>query len=76
MIATLRPGQQILFVRPLTEGAQSWEAPWTQLVRRRSAQWGAILAADRSLKPVWVAPHNYRGACCVGDSAVLYKKIA
>ncbi len=76
LIAKLRPGQQILFVRPLTEGAQSWQAPWTQLVRRRSAQWGAILSADPSLKPVWVAPHNYRGACCVGDSAVLYKKIA
>jgi mannosyltransferase len=76
LIATLRPGQQILFVRPLTEGAQSWDAPWTQLVRRRSAQWGAILSADQSLKPVWVAPHNYRGACCVADSAVLYKKIA
>ncbi len=76
LLATLRLGQQVLFVRPLTEGAQSWEAPWTQLVRRRSAQWGAILSAQPSLKPVWVAPHNYRGACCVGDSAVLYKKVA
>ncbi len=76
LIATLRPGQQILFVRPLTEGAQSWEAPWTELVRRRSAQWGEILSADQSLKPIWVAPHNYRGSCCVADSAVLYKKIA
>ena len=34
------PGQQLLFVRPLTEGAQNWQAPWTKLVRRRSAQWG------------------------------------
>lgn len=76
LVANLRTGQQILFVRPLTEGAQSWQASWTQLVRRRSAQWGAILSADTSLKPVWVAPHNYRGACCVADSAVLYKKIA
>ncbi len=76
IIANLRPGQQVLFLRPLTEGAQSWEAPWTQLVRRRSAQWGAILSADKSLTPVWVAPHNYRGSCCVADSAVLYKKIA
>jgi hypothetical protein len=76
LIASLKPGQQVLFVRPLTEGAQSWEAPWTQLVRRRSAQWGAILSSDRALKPVWVAPHNYRGACCVGDSAVLYEKVA
>ena len=77
LIASLRPGQQLLFVRPLTEGAQSWEAPWTQLVRRRSAQWGALLgAAIRSLRPVAWAPHNYRGACCVGDSAVLYQKVS
>jgi mannosyltransferase len=73
LLATLRPGQQLLFVRPLTEGAHNWEAPWTELVRRRSAQWGAILQADRNLVPVWTAPHNYRGACCVADSAVLYK---
>ncbi len=76
LLATLRPGQQVLFVRPLTEGTQNWSAPWTQLIRRRSAQWGAILQADRSLVPVAVAPHNYRGACCVADSAVLYKKVA
>ncbi len=76
LLATLRRGQQVLFVRPLTEGVHNWEASWTQLVRRRSAQWGAILAADRSLKPVWTAPHNYRGACCVADSAVLYQKVA
>jgi hypothetical protein len=76
LVATLRPGQHVLFIRPLTEGAQSWEAPWTQLVRRRSAQWGALLAGDRSLKPIAWAPHNYRGACCVGDSALLYQKVA
>jgi hypothetical protein len=77
LVASLRPGQRLLFVRPLTEGAQNWQAPWTLLVRRRSAQWGALLSADPSLKPVpgaW-APHSYRGACCVADSAVLYTKI-
>jgi hypothetical protein len=78
IVAGLRPGQQLLFVRPLTEGAQNWEAPWTLLVRRRSAQWGALLQSDPSLKRVpgaW-APHNYRGSCCVADSAVLFKKVA
>ena len=77
LVASLKPGQQLLYVRPLTEGAQNWEAPWTQLVRRRSAQWGAILTSDvaaGTLKPVTVAPHNYRGACCVADSAMLYQK--
>jgi len=76
IIASLKPGQQLLYVRPLTEGAHNWEASWTQLVRRRAAQWGALLAADPTLKPVFVAPHNYRGACCVADSAVLYQKVA
>ena len=76
LLASLKPGQRILFVRPLTEGADNWQAPWTQLVRRRAAQWGALLAGDRSLKEVAVAPHNYRGACCVADSAVLYQKVS
>jgi hypothetical protein len=76
LLASLKPGQQILYVRPLTEGASNWKAPWTQLVRRRAAQWGALLAGDRSLREVAVAPHNYRGACCVADSSVLYQKIS
>jgi hypothetical protein len=79
LIASLRPGQQLLFVRPLTVGVENWDEPWTQLVRRRSAQWGAILQADVAagvLKPVAVAPHNYVQACCVADSAVLYDKTA
>jgi hypothetical protein len=74
LVASLKPNQQVLFVRPLTEGAQNWQAPWTLLIRRRSAQWGALLASDPSLKPVAWAPHSYRGACCVADSALLYKK--
>jgi hypothetical protein len=76
LIDSVKPGQQILYIRPLTEGAQNWLAPWTVMVRRRSAQWGAIISADRQLVPVAVAPHNYPGACCVADSAVLYKKVA
>jgi hypothetical protein len=77
LVANLKAGQQLLYVRPLTEGVQNWEASWTQLVRRRSAQWGAILTSDvaaGTLKPVAWAPHNYRGACCVADSAMLYRK--
>jgi mannosyltransferase len=75
LLANLRPGQKVLFVRPLTEGVQNWKAPWTQLVRRRSAQWGAILAGDTTLRQVQVAPQFYRGASTVGNSAVLYEKL-
>ena len=77
LVASLRPGQQLLYVRPLTEGVKNWQAPWTELVRRRSAQWGAILQADVNggiLKVVGLAPNYYRGAPDIADSAVLYKK--
>jgi len=76
LLGNLRPGQKVLFVRPLTEGVTNWKAPWTQLVRRRSAQWGAILAGDASLRQIQVAPQFYRGASTVGNSAVLYEKTA
>jgi hypothetical protein len=77
LVATLRPGQQLLYVRPLTEGAKNWSASWPQLVRRRAAQWGQILTsdvADGKLKTIAWAPHNYRSACCVASAAVLYQK--
>ena len=79
LVSAMRPGQRLLFIRPLTEGAQNWQAPWTEMVRRRSAQWGAGLTADvadGTLKALTWAPHNYRGACCVANSAVLYQKVS
>jgi mannosyltransferase len=75
LLAKLRPGQKVLFVRPITDGIVNWKAPWTQLVRRRSAQWGAILARDTTLRQVQTAPQFYRGASTVGDSAVMYVKV-
>ncbi len=79
LVASLTPGQQLLYVRPLTEGAQNWEAPWTQLIRRRSAQWGAILQADVDsgvLRVVATAPRMYHAAPDIADSAVLYERNA
>jgi hypothetical protein len=74
LLNALRKGQQVLFIRPLTEGLVNWQAPWSVLVRRRSAQWSAIIAADKQLVPEAVAPDDYLGACCIADSAILYKK--
>jgi mannosyltransferase len=79
LVASLKPGQQLLYVRPLTEGANNWKSSWTQLVRRRSAQWGQILQDDVNrgvLKAVATAPHNYRGASILAYSAVLYEKVS
>ncbi len=74
LLNALKPGQQVVFIRPLTQGVQNWRASWTTLVRRRSAQWSEIIADDKQLKPVFWAPHTYDQACCVADSAVVYTK--
>lgn len=75
LLNSLKPGQRVLYIQPLTEGNSQWIASWTELIRLRSAQWGAIIAADKQLKPIAWAPHNYLGACCVANSAVLYQKV-
>jgi mannosyltransferase len=78
VLASLRPGQRLLYIRPLTEGAKNWKAPWTQLVRRRSAQLGALLQAEVSrgvLRQLSWSPHNYRGSSILADSGVLYEKV-
>lgn len=78
LVNGLAPGQRLLFIRPLTEGAQNWEASWTMMVRRRSAQWGQALTRDvaaGTLRVVSWAPHWYNNSTTVGNSAVLYQKV-
>jgi mannosyltransferase len=60
-------------VAPVTEERRDWRAPWTQLVRRRSAQWGALLERAE-MRQVATAPRFYREALTVGLRAVLYHK--
>jgi mannosyltransferase len=74
-INSLKIGQQLLYIRPLTEGVANWSAPWTLEIRRQSAIYGRIIQEDKQLVPEAWAPHNYVGACCIADSAVLYKKV-
>jgi mannosyltransferase len=79
LVASLRPGQQLLYVRPLTEGANNWKASWTSLVRRRAAQWGQLLQDDVNsgvLKQIQTAPDDYRGSSILAYSAVLYQKVS
>ena len=76
LVAKLAPGQHLLYIRPLTEGEDAWTSNWAALVRRRAAQWGALLASDPELRAVpgaW-APHSYEGSCCIASSALLFTK--
>ncbi|HET9102787.1 MAG TPA: hypothetical protein VFN55_05485 [Solirubrobacteraceae bacterium] len=76
LVSGLRPGAHLLYTRPMTEGAEAWKLDWSALVRRRSAQWGALLAHDPRLRVAAgvSAPHYYRGSCCISDSALLYTR--
>lgn len=79
IVASLAPGQQLLYIRPLTEGEKNWRSTWATLVRRRAAQWGQLLSQDvasGTLTQVASAPENYPGDCCIANSAVLYRKRA
>ena len=67
-------GGRVLIVHPVTARADDWDAPWTQLVRRRSAQWGAALAADKRFEVVRAVPPTYRRATRIGVRGVIYEK--
>jgi mannosyltransferase len=74
LLAKLPPSGRVLLVHPVTSRVDDWDAPWTQLVRRRSAQWGEALATNRRFKRIGVAPPNYRRATRIGVRGVLYEK--
>jgi mannosyltransferase len=74
LLANLPPGGQVLFVYPVTARSDDWDAPWTELVRRRGAQWGAALAANGEFEMVKAVPPNYRRATRIGVRGVLYEK--
>jgi mannosyltransferase len=74
LLDRLPAGGRVLIVHPVTARADDWDAPWTQLVRRASARWGAALAADDRLEKIGPVPSNYRRATRIGVRGVLYEK--
>ena len=51
LVKTLKPNQRLLAVFPIIRSAQ-WGAPWTKLVRTRSARWQRVLDRDQRLSRV------------------------
>jgi len=74
LLDELETGQRVLLVHPITTAASDWDAPWTELVRRRAAQWGAAMAADERFTLETAVPDVYRRANRIGVRAVLYTK--
>jgi mannosyltransferase len=46
----MRTGQQVYLIRPIVTRENEWTAPWTSLVKRRSAQWIHAMDRDKRFK--------------------------
>ena len=68
------PSGRVLLVHPVTTSVKDWDAPWTALVRRRSAQWGRALETDGRFAKEAAVPSFYRRARRIGVRGVLYTK--
>jgi hypothetical protein len=74
LLDKLPRSQRVLLVHPVTSDIESWDAPWTQLVRRRSAQWGRAMELDDRFTREEAVPSFYRRARRIGVRGVLYRK--
>ena len=74
LLDKLPRSRRVLLVHPVTSSIDDWDAPWTQLVRRRSAQWGQALELDRRFTRDRAVPAFYRRARRIGVRGVLYTK--
>ena len=74
-VSSLRPGQTLLLVNPIIRTA-SWRAPWTALVRKRSAQWQRQADRNPRLVRIGVQPRFGHGPLPRGVRATLYRKTA
>jgi mannosyltransferase len=68
-------GRRLLLLSPITENPRSWRAPWTELVRRRTAQYGGVVERDHRFRRLANAPAYYRYSSTVGARGVLYEKV-
>lgn len=74
LLDSLPRGAHVLLVPPVTSRTNDWDAPWTQLVRRRAAQWGEAVAGDKQFVRTATVPSFYRRAGRIGVRGVLYTK--
>ena len=74
LLASLPRGKALLLVRPVTAKNSSWNAPWTSLVRRRSASWARAVDRDPRFVRLARAPRALVGET-TGVQASLYLKL-
>jgi len=75
LLDRLPRSHRVLMVHPVTTNVSDWDAPWTQLVRRRAAQWGQAIEEDPRFEKDEAVPAFYRRAGRIGVRGVLYTKV-
>ncbi|HEV2820374.1 MAG TPA: glycosyltransferase family 39 protein [Solirubrobacteraceae bacterium] len=73
LIESLRSGQALILVQPIIR-TTSWRAPWTELVRRRAAQWEKVLDTDPRLRRSEALPEFGFKPLPRGIRTVIYRK--
>jgi mannosyltransferase len=75
LLDTVPVGGHVLLLRPIIGSDAAWNAPWTRLVRQRSAEWGSAMAHDKQFKLDQRWPRLKRGYAPRGLRALLYTKV-
>jgi hypothetical protein len=73
LLDALPVGRRLLLVRPLVEDPRRWRAPWTRLVRTRSAEWAAAVRRDGRFRAILVMAPGALGAR-VNVTVALFRK--
>jgi mannosyltransferase len=74
-VSSLRPGQTLVLINPVVR-ASNWRAPWTVLVRKRSAQWQRQADRNPNLVRIGAQPRFGNRPLTRGVRATLYRKTA
>jgi mannosyltransferase len=56
LLDRVRPGQRVVLLEPDFSSLARWRAPWSELVRERSATWEATMRSDRRFRVLSIAP--------------------
>ncbi len=75
LLATVPVGGHVLLLRPIIGSDAAWDAPWTRLVRQRSAEWASAIRVDPQFKLEARWPRLNRGYAPRGLRALLYTKV-
>ena len=74
LLARLRVGQQVLFVKPIVLNAARWRAPWTSRIRDRTVEYDGLLRGDPRFELLQTIPQNYRNPGPIPLQGLLFVK--